>query len=358
MRYYQGDMQYKHFSIEEREYIQQALCWRQKSIREIAKDLNRSPSSVTREINRNLDSLGRRHYTPRTAHERALEKRKSRGRHNRLKNDIIRDYVISELKQRTSPEQIAGRLSIVHPGQNISHEAIYQFIYNQVYRNGWGMLKPGREDLRKYLRRRKKRRTQKYSRRCQRVLKIPGISIDLRPNIVDRKTRIGDWESDSISSKDNGAGINTFLERKTGLVFITKLANKTSQATLAVIENRTRFLPKELKQTATFDNGSENQRWEELERQTGLKCYFAHAYHFWERGANENTNGLIRDFFPKKTDFTKVSEQELRAVENNLNNRPRKRLNWFTPNEVFQKELNKFNIQINNTNITSVALAG
>lgn len=348
-------MQYTHFTIEEREQIQYGR-WEKKSVRIIAKELGRSPSSVSREIGRNKDYKNR--YNPRGSHCRALLKRKSRGRHDRLKNKVIRDYVISELKQRTSPEQIAGRLRIVHPGQSISHEAIYQFIYSQVYRNGWGVLKPGHEDLRSCLRRRKKRRIHHGARRCQRVLKAPGISIDFRPSIVDHKSRIGDWESDSVASKDNGAGINTFLERKTGLVFITKLADKTSQSTFLAIESRTRFLPRELKQTATFDNGSENQRWEELEQSTGIKCFFAHAYHFWERGANENTNGLIRDFFPKKTDFTRVSSEELQAVEDNLNNRPRKRLNWLTPNEVFQKELNKFNIQINNTNITSVALAG
>lgn len=351
-------MQYKHFTIEEREYVQQALCWREKSIRQIAKDLNRSPSSVAREINHNLDVLGRKHYIPRTAHERALKKRKSRGRQDRLKNKVIRDYVISELKKRTSPEQISGRISIVHPGQSISHEAIYQFIYSQIHRDGWGYVKPGNGDLRSCLRRRKKRRTHHGTRRCQRVLKAPGISIDFRPSIVAQKSRIGDWESDSVASCDNKPGINTFEERKSGLVFVTKLADKTSRATLSAIESRTRFLPQELKQTATFDNGTENQRWEELQTLTGFKCFFAHAYHFWERGANENTNGLIRDFFPKKTDFTKITEEELQAVEDNLNNRPRKRLNWLTPDEVFQKELNKFNIQISNTNITSVALAG
>jgi transposase, IS30 family len=351
-------MKYTHFTIEERERIQYGLCWEKKSARQIAKDLGRSPSSVSREIKHNLDAIGRKLYIPRTAHEKAVKRRKSRGRQDRLKNNIVREYVISELKQRTSPEQIAGRISKVHPGQSISHEAIYQFIYNQVHREGWGLLKPGHQDLRSCLRRRKKRRTHRYSRRCQRVLKVPGISIDLRPRTVEGKSRIGDWESDSVASKDNRAGINTFLERKSGLVFITKLADKTSQATLSAIESRVRYLPKELKQTATFDNGSENQKWKELEMQTGFKCFFAHPYHFWERGANENTNGLIRDFFPKKTDFTTIAPEELQAVEDNLNNRPRKRLNWLTPNEVFAKELNKFNIQINNTNLTSVALAG
>lgn len=347
-------MQYKQLSIEEREKIQLCL-WEKKSERQIAEELDRDPSTISREIKRNAG--GRNFYASRSSHLRALQKRKSRGRHDRLKNDVIRNYVVSELKARTSPEQIAGRISIECSGQSISHEAIYQFIYNQVHRDGWGLLKPGHEDLRSCLRRRKKRRTHHGARRCQRVLKAPGISIDMRPAIVSQKTRIGDWESDSVASCDNKPGINTFEERKSGLVLITKLKDKTAESTLSAIESRTRHLPRELKKTATFDNGSENQRWQELETQTGFKCFFAHPYHFWERGANENTNGLIRDFFPKKTDFTKVSQEELQAVENNLNNRPRKRLNWLTPNEVFVKELNKFNIQINNTNLTSVAVA-
>lgn len=345
-------MQYKHFTIEEREKIQLCL-WEKKSIRQIAKELGRNVSNISREIKKNT-SYGHG-YISRASHQRALLKRKSRGRHDRLKNDIIRDYVITELKKRTSPEEIAGRLKIDRPGQSISHEAIYQFIYSQIHRDGWGYLKPDCQDLRQYLRRRKKRRTHHGMRRSQRVLKVPGISIDLRPKAVNKKSRIGDWESDSVESDHNRTGINTFLERKTGFVFITKLADKTSMATLSAIASRIKYLPKELKQTATFDNGSENQRWEELEQITDIKCFFAHAYHFWERGANENTNGLIRDFFPKGTDFTKVSTEELQAVEDNLNNRPRKRLGWLTPLEAFTNELNKLNI---NLNMPSVAFAG
>jgi len=350
-------MKYKHFSIEEREFIQYGL-WQKRSAREIAHELDRSPSSVSREVNGNSGFLRGRMYISRRAHERALKKRKSRGRQDRLKNDIVRGYVIKELKKRTSPEQIAGRISITCPGQSISHEAIYQFIYNQIYRDGWGLLKPGCQDLRFCLRRRKKRRTHKGMRRCLRVLKNPGVSIDLRPDIVKQKIRVGDWESDSVESCQHKAGINTFLERKTGLVYITKLNDRTSEATLLAIQNRTKYLPRELKQTATFDNGPENQKWQELQEMTGFKCFFAHAYHSWERGSNENTNGLIRDFFPKKTDFTTIAEQELQAVEDNLNNRPRKRLGWLTPLEVFTTELNKFNINVNNINMSSVALVG
>lgn len=346
-------MQYKHFSIEEREQIQYGL-WERKSVRQIAKELNRSPSSVSREINRNLDVLGRKMYFPRPANDRALRKRKSRGRQDRLKNQEIRDYVIIHLKLRWSPEQIAGRIKI-DIGQPISHEAIYQFIYSQIHRDGYGYVKPNRVDLRNCLRRRKKRRTHKGMRRCKKMSQERGLSIEKRPAIVNNRARVGDWESDTVASKDNGAGINTFNERRVGLVFITRLKDKTANSTIAAIENRVKYLPKELRRTATFDNGPENQNWEKLERRTGLICYFAHPYCSGERGSNENANGLIRDFFPKKTDFAQITDHELQIVEKNLNNRPRKRLGWLTPLEAFTNELNKLNIKLN---MPSVALAG
>lgn len=344
---------YKHLSIEEREQIQQGL-WGRKSLRTIAKVLGRQPSSISREIERNLPAE-RFLYTPRLSHERAQEKRKSRGRQDRLKNEVIREYVISHLKLRWSPEQIANRIKEDVPGEGISHEAIYQYVYHQIHRQGYGHLKPGCQDLRIYLRRRKKRRTRKGQRRCQRTFNPRGLSIDLRPKVIDNRIRLGDWESDTVASKDNGTGINTLVERKTRLVFITRLEDKTSQATVSAIESRVKNLPEQAKQTVTLDNGPENQRWQELEERTGLKCFFAHAYHSWERGTSENTNGLIRDYFPKKTDFTVIPPEDLQRVEYLLNTRPRKRLNWLTPLEVFSKELNQFNISIS---MPSVALAG
>lgn len=329
-------MKYKHFTIEEREKIQEML-WQKSSIRNIAATLGRNPSSISREIGRN-SSFARHKYTSRLAHEKALVKRKSRGRKDRLKNQTVRDYVIIHLKKKWSPEQIAGMIKS-KINERISHEAIYQYIYAQIYRDGYGCLKPGSEDLRIYLRRKKKRRTRKGFRRCQRVFESKGVSIDARPVIVEKRKRIGDWESDSVESKDYKPGINTFVERKTGLVFITKLKDKTSEATISAIESRVKNLPKRAKLTATFDNGSENRKWKEFEKRTGIKSFFAHAYHSWERGTNENTNGLIRDYFPKKTDFTKVSDKEIQKVENFLNNRPRKRLGWKTPLEAFSVAL-------------------
>lgn len=161
-------MKYKHLSIEERELIQLRL-WEKHSIRAIAKELGRPPSSVSREINRNRPPL-RHVYTPRLAHQRALVNRSSRGRQARLKNEQIRHYVIRHLRMRWSPEQIANTIK-AEINQAISHEAVYQFIYSQIYRQGHGWVKPGCQDLRPYLRRRKKRRTKKGSRRCQRCFK-------------------------------------------------------------------------------------------------------------------------------------------------------------------------------------------
>lgn len=329
-------MKYQHFLIEEREKIQEML-WQKSSIRSIAKALGRSPSSVSREIQRNKPPE-RNRYTPRVAHERALAHRKRRGREERLKNNAIRDYVIVHLKKRWSPEQISGKIQI-DLGEKISHEAIYQFIYAQIHQNGWGYLKPHCEDLRMYLRRRRKRRTHKGLRQSQRIPSFQGISIDLRPAIVQGRARLGDWESDTVESINHKPGINTCVERKTGFVLITKLQDRKSESTVKAISSRMEVIPKDAKQTITFDNGFENSGWKKLEELVKIKAYFAHQYHSWERGTNENTNGLIRDYFPKKTDFTTIKEEELAYVENELNSRPRKRLGWKTPSEAWSVAL-------------------
>lgn len=321
-------MQYKHFSVEEREKIQRFL-WKKRTIRWIARRLERSASSVAREISRN-NPIQKSRYTPRRAHERALKKRKSRGRKDRLKNERIRSYVVKHLKMRWSPEQIAGRMKKDGIG-SISPEAIYQFVYAQL---SYGKPKRGCEDLRQYLRHKRKRRAPHGARRSQRMVK-PWIPIEERPGIVDRKARVGDWEGDTVESCDHKPGINTVLERKTGLVFITKLAGKKSADTTRALSERFADVPPRLRHTLTLDRGSENSDARAIEAATGLRVFHAHAYSAWERGANENVNGLIRDFHPKKTDFTLVPEAELAAVEYALNTRPRKRLGWKTPLEAW-----------------------
>jgi len=325
-------MKYKHLNILEREKIQE-LLWQKVSIRSIGKVLGRSHSSILRELK------GRAfQYTPRLAEERARLRRKSRGRKDRLKNEKIREYVISHLKAHWSPEQISGRMQKEGIG-SVSHEAIYQFIYAEIHRDGFGYLKPGHEDLRIFLRRKRKRRLKKGMRKCQRILKPYGVSIDERPLVVDTRARIGDWESDSVESCLHNPGVNTLLERKSGLYLITKLKNKTSKATVHAIQKRMKMFPTKTKRTMTFDNGAENRDWKLFEDRTNIKSYFAHPYHSWERGSNENTNGLLREYFPKKTDFSKIPDEEILKVEYDLNTRPRKRLNWSTPLEVISGAL-------------------
>lgn len=327
-------MKYQHFSIEERESLQY-MWWERKSIRSMAKALDRSPSSVSRELKRNFH-LARKAYVPRAAHERALVSRKSRGRHDRLKNEAIRTYVIDHLKEGWSPEQISGRIKRAI-NQTISHEAIYQYIYAQFYRGGNGYFRPGlTEDLRPYLRRKRKVRLGKGFRATKRVRMLPGKLIDTRPTIVETRKRIGDWKTDTVESKDHKPGINTLVERKTGLVLITKLNSKTSSSTSNAVFKRLEKLPAH---TVTADNGPENQDWQTVESETGAQWYFANPYHSWERGTNENTNGLIREYFPKKTDFTMISEEEISMIEYKLNTRPRKRLNYLTPLEAFNVAL-------------------
>ena len=318
-------MQYKHFGVEERETIQRGF-WEKRSIRTIAKDLGRSPASVSRELRRNFPPE-RDRYTARLAHERAVFKRAQRGREQRLKNDRIRTFVVAQLKRRRSPEQIAGIIE-AELGECISHEAIYQFIYAQI---SYNKPKRGCEDLRSCLRRRRKRRVPHGARRGQRVVQPKGPSIDERPSVVDRRSRIGDWESDTVESADHAPGINTLVERKTGLLFITKLASKKGASTRAAIVRRLSVLPQHTRRTITFDNGAENRDWRPVEAATGAACFFAHPYHSWERGTNENTNGLIRDYFPKGTDFRTITDEELAYVERELNERPRKRLDWKSP---------------------------
>ena len=325
-------MTYQHLGVEEREEIQAGL-WRKESIRSIARRLGRSPASISREITKNIPL--QRQYRPRLAHERALLKRKERGRKLRLKNQTIRRYVIVHLKIGWSPEQIAGRIPL-DTGETISHEAIYQYIYATVFRHGHGYMRRGYPDLRKYLKRRHKRRVQKGGRKGQRIFKPKGTSIDTRPSMVSARSRIGDWEGDSIVSSHNTIGLNSLVDRKSGILLLSKLSGRTAKTTREVVSKRLEDLPAH---TLTLDNGTENQEWRETEEVTRARVYFAHPYHSWERGTNENTNGLVRWYFPKGTDFANVSEEEIADVEYALNTRPRKRLGYRTPLEVFNQSV-------------------
>lgn len=323
---------YQQLTIEEREKIHLGL-WQGKSIRQIALELSRSPSTVCRELQRNFPSQ-RLVYTPRLAHQRALETIKRRGQRLRLKSEVIRDYVKDKLTNEDwSPEQIAGTLSIKYPNWTISTEAIYQYVYSQYTRSGYGHCIG--EDLRIFLKRRHKVRKRKTIPFKQEKGIKNRISIDQRPITVAERIEAGHWEGDSIVSRKSKVSLNTLVERVSGLVKISKIINGTGLATAGAVTKRLKEIPKTMRKTLTVDNGSENASHQQITSCLDMAVYFAHPYHSWERGTNENTNGLIRHYFPKGTDFATISTERIKEVEMRLNVRPRKRLGYKTPLEVF-----------------------
>ena len=324
---------FKHLSVFDRAIIGQKRK-EGLSCGEIGKIIGRPKSTVFREVEkRKSKELG--FYRADVAHEKALNKRGKRGVRERLKNETIRSYVKEKLKLGWSPEQIALRLPTDHPGEIISHEAIYQYVYAQIYRDGNGAVKEGGEDLRKYLPRRHKRRAKKGFRKAQRLERMGKLpSIEDRPKEAEGRKEIGHFEDDTIVSRQSPARLKSINERASGVVFLGKMANGTSEESTRVVCERLSVIPSSFRKTLTRDRGTENTGYEEIETTLNISCFFAHSYCSYERGSNENLNGLVRRFFPKKTDFAKVSDEQIRRVEYLLNTRPRKRFGGKTPLEV------------------------
>ena len=253
------------------------------------------------------------------AEARAAAKRHEK--QGRMRDAAVRAYVVSGLRRGWSPEQVAGRMQAEKVG-TLSYETIYKFIYES--------SKEGFEDLRPFLKRRHKARLQKGVRKWQRLPNPNKPSIETRPKVVAKRSRLGDWEGDLVVSRASKAALVTLVERKSGYLCVEKIPRKTVAATEAVMSRRLKGA-----KTLTLDNGSENCGWKQIEEKTGVKVYFAHPYSSYERGTNENTNGLVRWYLPKGTDFEKVSAVQIRKIEAALNARPRKRLKWRTPEEVF-----------------------
>lgn len=316
---------YKQLTQSEREQIA-GLLSEGYSLGDIAKTLGRNKGTISRELARNSAPEYRR-YTPCRAHARACERKIAANTHERLKNDFIRQYVMDGLEQGWSPEQIAGRIRIDHAGYSVNHEAIYQYIYHP--------QNPSRLEMINLLRRAHKKRRNKSIGRKVRKTKIPNrIPIDDRPQSIENRYRYGHWEGDSMVSRKSKAALNTLAERKSRLVLITKLPRKGAAETNKAIINRLKKLPASGRQTLTLDNGTENAKHEQLSAKLGIKCYFAHPYSSWERGTNENLNGLIRWYLPKGTDFSKITPEQIARIEYLINSRPRKCLGYKTPLEV------------------------
>lgn len=312
------------------------------SITNIAQYINRDKSTISREV-RNKDRTGKNKYRADVAHRKALERISKRGNIAILnKNKRLYNYVIEKLKLGWSPEQISGRLLEDYKNDNtmrISYEAIYQFVYAQIYRGGNGNVKKDCEDLRMYLPRRHKRRAKKGFRKAQKTERNERLpSIEQRPEIVNKRNRIGDWEDDLVVSGKSKACVKSVNERKSGVVLFGKTKDKTSVSGDSVLINKLSNIPQEYRKTLTRDRGTENSAWEFVEKVLGVEVFFAHSYCSWERGSNENCNGLLRRYFPKGTDWSKISDKEIARAEYLINTRPRKRLGWKTPAEVFYQE--------------------
>ncbi len=312
------------------------------SITNIGKELKRNKSTISREIN-SKPRRGVGKYSADIAHKEALGRIAKRGNVSMLeRNKELREYVVEKLKIGWSPEQIDIRLPIDfsdNKEMRISYEAIYQHVYGQIRRGGNGKVKKGCEDLRQYLARRHKRRAKKGFRKAQKAERSALLpSIEDRPKVVDERSRIGDWEEDLVVSRASKPCIKSVNERKSGIVFFGKTKDGTAEAGDAILFEKLSKIPGDCIKTLTRDRGSENKDREAVEKKLGLSAYFAHAYCSYERGSNENCNGLLRRYFPKKTDWSKIPNEEIAQVEYLINTHPRKRLKGLTPAEVFYQE--------------------
>lgn len=316
---------FRHLNQKDREQID-ILCRKGYPLTEIAKRVGCHTSSVWREINRNI-SPQYNLYVAHTAQTKALERRSRCVKRSKFENHVMTDYITEKLNLEWSPEQIAGRLKKEYPHLSISHEAIYQYIYS--------LAEPVRKKLVSCLRRchsKRKKRSIQYSIRKTKILNRVGI--EERPSIVNARTQPGHWETDTIVCKSNTVAIDSTVERVSRLVALSKLNRKNAyNKAQSVIQQLSKFHP-HFRRTITFDNGTENASHVMISNAIQIKSYFAHPYHSWERGTNENMNGLIRQYIPKKTDLHSVSDEQLKIIELKLNNRPRKCLNYSTPYEI------------------------
>lgn len=293
---------------------------------EIATRLGKDKSSVSREIIRNQNLQGK--YTAGLADKASRRRRKIGKRQSRklIKDKKLRRAVFAQLKKKKSPEQIGGKRK--RDGKAyVVHETLYSYIYD--YAPNWKQYL--RQKKGKY-RRRHGTKTREYAREQAKKRRI-----DERPAIVELRTEIGHWEGDTIRGKEKTTAIATHVERVSGYA----VANKLDHATAENLKQKTvrsfARIPEKKKKTETLDNGIEFSEYELMEREMGMTIYFAYPYHSWERGTNENFNGLLRQYFPKGTPFATITQKDVSRAVRELNHRPRKRLNYLTPYEVFVK---------------------
>lgn len=328
-------MSYCHLTLQEREVIQ-AMRREGASLGEIGHTLGRNKGTISRELNRNSDH---HFYGPHTAQHIAEQRRKNAKVPWKMKHARLRRWVLKRLQRKWSPEVIAAVLRRDYSEDTkmqLSPSAIYDWIDRDHQRGGklWRLLplQQGRNNRR---RRRPRRKVAESGRIVGRV------GIEQRPKAVDKRSRYGDWEGDTIRSvrknKGHSASLLTQVERKSRYLLVLPLANRTTDTTASALRQLFRHVPRALRKTLTLDNGSEFGSCPQLAEKLGLDIYYTDPYAAWQRGANEQVNGLLRRFFPKQTDFAQVSRAEAQHAAHLLNHLPRKCLQYQTPHEVFWK---------------------
>lgn len=307
------------------------------SNKEIARRLGRSCSTVGREITRN--SFNVEYYVAIHAQNKWIKRKSQSGIRHSLKNKRVFEWVIKRLIRGWSPEQISGRMKLVFrkdPAMRISPETIYSFVYSERFkhRKFWEYFVRGHKVRRKW-----------HGRKSHKSASIRNrVSIHDRPKIIDKNKEFGHFEGDSVEGKAHKSGVHTEVERLSRKYFVKKVLDIDSEKSLAAQEKIFKKFKCAVRST-TLDNGRENHLHYKLNK-LGIKTYFADPYSSWQRGCNEYHNGLLRRYFPKKTDFTGITQEEIDEVVDEINNTPRKCLGFFTPNEVFFAKLNHQRVAI------------
>ena len=293
---------------------------------QIAKLLGFNKSTINRELNRN-GSIS--YYDPEKAQKKAEHRRKTALKSVRF-TEKMKKLIILHLKEEWSPDQIHGRCKADNIDM-VSHERIYQFVW---------MDKKNGGELYKHLRNSSKKKKKRYNAKDNRGIIPDRVFIDERPGIVEEKSRIGDWEIDTVIGANHKGAIVTIVDRFSKYLRMAKVKNKKAE----IVKDATVTLLSPVKDkvlTITADNGKEFAYHKKISKKLNAEVYFAHPYHSWERGLNENTNKLVRQYFPKKMSFVDIKDDEIQIVEKKLNDRPRKLLKYKTPYEVFYEYPNK-----------------
>lgn len=321
----QSNTKYCHISTEERDLF--SIYFGQgKSDVEIAILTHRHRTTIWREKNRNQPKIREVRYLSHRADAKAKERWKTSHERLRLADKRLRAHVETKIRKGYSPEQTAARIAIEKPDLVINHESIYQYIYNEA------------RHLIPCLRKQHRKRRNRGSGRNKRAIKVQNRTmIDKRPKEVETRKVFGHWEGDTMISRLSKAALMVVYERKTMLLRLQKMEAKTAEQMRKKVIKSLCKMPDGFVKTITLDNGTENAEHEHIAKVLNADIYFCNPYHSWEKGGVENIIGLIREYLPKKTDIAKLSNKQIKRIERKLNNRPRKRLGYRTPLEVYME---------------------